>query len=102
MSLLYEFPSGNQVDGLPLVAHTGAGSIGRPCTVISWSDFRVLAHLVLEIPLWDFDARLQIDRYMYGLDSDKGARRLKCLARSTAHLKHRTDDNIFKISYDFK
>ena len=27
-SLLYEFPSGNLVDGLPLVAHTGEDSIG--------------------------------------------------------------------------
>ena len=27
-SLLYESPSGNQVDGLPLVAHTGEDRIG--------------------------------------------------------------------------
>ena len=56
----------------------------------------------LQVPLWDFDARLHIDRYMYDLDSDKGACRLKCLARRTTRPKHRTDDTLFRISYDFQ
>ena len=53
----------------------------------------------LQVPLWDFDERLVIDRYMYNLDSDKGACRLKHLARSTARPKHRRDDHILEISY---
>ena len=70
--MLYESTSGNQVDGLPLIAHTGAGSICRPIPIIHCPVFQVLARLVLEILLWDFDERLGIDRYMYDLDSDKG------------------------------
>ena len=96
------FPGGNLVDGLPPVASTGAASICRPCTFISRSDFLVFVKLVLEIPLWDFDERLRIDKYIYDLDSDKGACRLKCLARRTTRLKHRTDDIIFRISYVFQ
>ena len=57
----------------------------------------MLARLVLEIILWDFDERLGIDRYMYDLDSDKGACRLKYLARSTPHPKHRTDDAVSRF-----
>ena len=83
-------------------SNTGAGSICRQCSPVNRSDFRVFVKLVLKIPLWDFDARLQIDRYMYNLDSYKGACRLKCLARRTTRPKHRTDDYIFEISFVFK
>ena len=58
--------------------------------------------LFLEFSLWDFDARLHIDRYIYDLDSDKGACRLKFLVRRTARPKPGTDDNIFDISYVFQ
>ena len=49
--LLYESPGGNQVDGLPPVAHTGAGSICRPRPSEHCPEIRVFDELVLEIPL---------------------------------------------------
>ena len=73
-------------------SNTGAGSICRQRPSEHCPENPVFDELVLKIPLWDFDARLQIDRYMYDLDSDKGARRLKYLARSLSRPKLRIHD----------
>ena len=82
-------PGGDLVDGLPPVAHTGAGSICRPRRSEHCPEIRVFDELVVEILLWDFDERLGIERCMYDLDSDKGARRLKYLAQSLSRSKLR-------------
>ena len=67
-------PSGNQVDGLPLVAHTtGAGAIGRPIPLIHCPDCWCFVGFVLNILLWDLHAPLGNDRYICNLNSDKGA-----------------------------
>ena len=71
--MLYESPSGNQVDGSPPFVHTGARSICQPRPSEHCPELLVVFdELVLDISLWDFDARLHIDMYMYDLDSDKG------------------------------
>ena len=91
-------PSGNQVDGLPLVAHTGAGLIDATCTVISRSDFRVFVWLVLAILLVDLDETLGNTRYMYDLNLCKVSWLSVHLALRNFHFKHRLHITILKIS----
>ena len=62
--MLYESPSGNQVDGLPLVAHTGAGLIGRPFTAMIASIFGCFVGFVLVMLLLVFNQPLSDHRYM--------------------------------------
>ena len=66
-------PSGKQVDGLPLVAHTGARVICWLIPLIHCPVFRVLARLVLEMLLFVLNGRLGNYRYIYDLNVSKGA-----------------------------
>ena len=70
-SLLYEVPSGNQVDGLPLAASTGATMTCRPMQLIICPDFLVFVALVLLMFLVDFHENFRNHRYIYDLYSDQ-------------------------------
>ena len=98
-------PSGNQVDGLPLVAHTGAGQyagahsytyiyiyiyiyIYRPDC---WSFIRVF----LFIPLWEGLELFKVSRYIYIYiyiykeHSDQRIFSVGCLARNFSRIKRK-------------
>ena len=84
-------PSGKQVDGLPLVAHTGARVICWLIPLIHCPVFRVLARLVLEMLLFVLNGRLGNDRYIYDLIFPKGASLSIDFWLSWCRLKHRNE-----------
>ena len=62
-SLLYESPSGHQVDGLPPDAHAGAGWFGAATHPVLRTDFRVVAGFMLFILLYDLNKTFATERY---------------------------------------
>ena len=90
-SLLYKVPGGDQVDGLPPAASTGARVTYRPTPLIHCQRSRVLAWLVLEMCLFVLNGPLGNDRYMYNLYFPTGASLSMDFGRSWCRLKPRNE-----------
>ena len=84
-------PSGNQVDGLPLVAHIGARVICRPIPLIHCPVFRLVAWLVLVMLLFVLNCPFRNYRYIYDLNSPKGASLSMDFGPSWCRPKHRNE-----------
>ena len=85
------YPIGNQVGGLPLVVHTGAGEICRQRAAVIRSVFRCFAGLVPEMVLFVMNVHLGNDKYIYDLHVLKGAFLSMEFWLRWCRLKHRND-----------
>ena len=97
ISLLYEVPGGNLVDGLPPAASTGAGCLDPPTPLEHCPEIRVLVWIFLAIPLVDLRETLGNTRYMCDINFCKVSLLSIDLALSLSHPKPRLDVIIFMM-----